>query len=30
LPLWRGGAIIAAGHSWAIRKLLGVRVYEAK
>jgi hypothetical protein len=30
LPLWRGGPIIPAGHSWAVRKLLGVRVYEAK
>jgi hypothetical protein len=30
LPLWRGGPIIPAGHSWAVRKLLGVRVYQAK
>lgn len=30
LPLWRGGPILPAGHSWAVRKLLGVRVYEAK
>jgi hypothetical protein len=30
LPLWRGGPIIAAAHSWAVQKLLGVRVYEAK
>jgi hypothetical protein len=30
LPLWRGGPMIAAGHSWAVQKLLGVRVYEAK
>jgi hypothetical protein len=30
LPLWRGGPIITAGHSWAVRKLLGVRVYESK
>jgi hypothetical protein len=30
LPLWRGGPIITAGHSWAVKKLLGVRVYEAK
>jgi hypothetical protein len=29
LPLWRGGPIIVQGHSWAVRKLLGVRVYEA-
>lgn len=30
LPLWRGGPIWVGGHSWAVRKLLGVRVYEAK
>jgi hypothetical protein len=30
LPLRRGGPIITAGHSWAVKKLLGVRVYEAK
>ncbi|KAH7386660.1 hypothetical protein DE146DRAFT_665273 [Phaeosphaeria sp. MPI-PUGE-AT-0046c] len=30
LPLWRGGPIWTAGHSWAARRLLGVRVYEAK
>lgn len=30
LPVWRGGPIITAGHSFAVRKLLGVRVYEAK
>lgn len=29
LPLWRGGPIWTAGHSWAVRLLLGVRVYEA-
>lgn len=28
LPLWRGGPIIVSWHSWAIRKVLGVRVYE--
>jgi hypothetical protein len=28
LPLWRGGPIWVAGHSWAVTKLLGVRVYE--
>ncbi|KAK7192617.1 hypothetical protein DPSP01_006557 [Paraphaeosphaeria sporulosa] len=28
LPLWRGGPIIVNWHSWAIRKVLGVRVYE--
>lgn len=27
LPLWRGGPIWVAGHSWAVRRLLGVRVY---
>jgi hypothetical protein len=30
LPLWRGGPIWVGGHSWAVRRLLGVRVYEAK
>jgi hypothetical protein len=30
LPFWRGGPLIIAGHSWAVRKLLDVRVYEAK
>jgi hypothetical protein len=30
LPFWRGGPIIVAAHSWAVRNLLGVRVYEAK
>jgi hypothetical protein len=30
LPFWRGGPIWAAGHSWAVRTLLGVRVYEVK
>ena len=29
LPLWRGGPISVAGHSWFVRKLFGVRVYEA-
>jgi hypothetical protein len=28
LPLWRGGPIWVGGHSWAVNKLLGVRVYE--
>jgi hypothetical protein len=28
LPLWRGGPISVAGHSWFVRKLFGVRVYE--
>lgn len=28
LPLWRGGPIIVALHSLAVRKLLGVSVYE--
>jgi hypothetical protein len=30
LPLWRGGPIWVGGHSWAVWKLLGVRVYEGK
>jgi hypothetical protein len=30
LPLWRGGPIWVGGHSWAVWKLLGVRVYEVK
>ncbi|KAF1837917.1 hypothetical protein BDW02DRAFT_565640 [Decorospora gaudefroyi] len=30
LPLWRGGPIWVAGHSWAMRNMLGVRVYEVK
>jgi hypothetical protein len=30
LPFWRGGPIWTAGHSWAVRNLLGVRVYEDK
>lgn len=30
LPLWRGGPIWVGGHSWAVRKMLGVEVYEAK
>jgi len=30
LPLWRGGPIWASGHSWAVRKLLGVRVYQSR
>ncbi|KAE9991413.1 hypothetical protein EG327_011716 [Venturia inaequalis] len=27
LPLWRGGPISVAGHSWFVRKLFGVHVY---
>jgi hypothetical protein len=30
LPLWRGGPVWVEGHSWAVRQLLGVRVYEKK
>ena len=30
LPLWRGGPIWVGGHSWAVWRLLGVRVYEGK
>lgn len=30
LPFWRGGPILVGPHSWAVRKLLGVRVYEVK
>ncbi|EOA89249.1 hypothetical protein ACJQWK_09509 [Exserohilum turcicum] len=30
LPLWRGGPIWVGGHSWAVRKLFGVKVYNAK
>ncbi|USP75912.1 hypothetical protein yc1106_03186 [Curvularia clavata] len=30
LPLWRGGPIWVGGHSWAVQKLLGVKVYKAK
>ncbi|KAK1921074.1 hypothetical protein DB88DRAFT_122767 [Papiliotrema laurentii] len=28
LPLWRGGPIIVSGHSWFVKTLFGVRVYE--
>ncbi|KAI9639082.1 uncharacterized protein MKK02DRAFT_39359 [Dioszegia hungarica] len=28
LPLWRGGPIIVRAHSWFVRRLFGVRVYE--
>ncbi|KAI9686553.1 MAG: hypothetical protein M1822_003564 [Bathelium mastoideum] len=28
LPFYRGGPISVAGHSWMVRKMLGVRVYE--
>lgn len=30
LPLRRGGPMWVTGHSWAVGKLLGVRVYKAK
>jgi hypothetical protein len=30
LPLWRGGPVWVSGHSWAVRKLLGVKVYQTK
>ena len=30
LPLWRGGPIWVSGHSWAVKKLTDVRVYEIK
>lgn len=30
LPLWRGGPIWTGGHSWAVDKLLGVKVYKPK
>lgn len=30
LPFWRGGPIGVGPHSWAVWKLLGVRVYGAK
>ncbi|KAJ5021076.1 dolichyl-phosphate-mannose mannosyltransferase [Bipolaris maydis] len=30
LPLWRGGPIWTGGHSWAVRTILNVRVYETK
>ena len=28
LPLWRGGPISAAGHSWVVKKVFGVDVYQ--
>lgn len=28
LPFWRGGPISVVGHSWFVRRLFGVRVYE--
>lgn len=28
LPLWRGGPISVAGHSWAVGKVFGVEVYN--
>ncbi|KAI8940715.1 hypothetical protein NX059_001981 [Plenodomus lindquistii] len=30
LPLWRGGPVWVKGHSWAVGRLLGVRVYEGE
>lgn len=30
LPLWRGGPIWVRGHSWAVDRLLGVKVYKSK
>jgi hypothetical protein len=30
LLLWRGGSSWVGGHSWAVWKLMGVRVYEIK
>lgn len=30
LPLWRGGPISVAGHSWFVGKLFGVEVYQVK
>lgn len=30
LPLWRGGPISVAGHSWFVGKLFGVEVYQKK
>lgn len=30
LPLWRGGPISVAGHSWFVGKLFGVEVYRAE
>lgn len=29
LPLWRGGPISVAGHSWFVRQIFGVEVYQA-
>ncbi|KAF1972072.1 hypothetical protein BU23DRAFT_581083 [Bimuria novae-zelandiae CBS 107.79] len=29
LPLWRGGPIVVSWHSWAVRRVFGVRVYES-
>jgi hypothetical protein len=28
LPLWRGGPISVAGHSWFVDKLFGIKVYK--
>ncbi|WVR06148.1 hypothetical protein IAU60_003178 [Kwoniella sp. DSM 27419] len=28
IPFWRGGPLLVAPHSWAVRTLFGVRVYE--
>ncbi|KAF2122983.1 hypothetical protein BDV96DRAFT_13035 [Lophiotrema nucula] len=30
LPLWRGGPVSVAGHSWAVRRVFGVEVYRLK
>ncbi|CBY00893.1 hypothetical protein LEMA_P020230.1 [Plenodomus lingam JN3] len=30
LPFWRGGPVWVAGHSWAVGRLLGVRVYDSE
>lgn len=29
LPLWRGGPISAVGHSWVVKRIFGVDVYQA-
>lgn len=29
VPLWRGGPIIVSWHSWTVKKVFGVKVYEA-
>lgn len=30
LPLWRGGPISVAGHSWVVGRVFGVEVYREK